>query len=106
MTAGGCHCEERSDEAISDLGSDEDEETVAGKGWGLTGPRSARTPYSLPTFRSINSSIDRNPCCGLCARHFLDKVPIDVIKLKVESALVSLAVRTNNVLFVEGEGSK
>lgn len=33
--------------------------------------------------------MDRNPRGRLCARHFLDEVPIDVIKLEVEGSVVS-----------------
>ena len=50
--------------------------------------------------------MDRNPCCRLCARHFLDEVPVDAIKLEVEGSVVNHAVRTDLVGLVEGEGSE
>jgi hypothetical protein len=47
-----------------------------------------------------------NSCCRLGARHFVDEVPIDIIKLEVESSLVSQAVTTDGIGFVEGEASE
>ena len=42
----------------------------------------------------------------MCARYFCDQVPIDVIKLEVEGARVSLAVPIDDVRFVEGKRSE
>lgn len=47
---------------------------------GAVNRRATAPPGPRISRQHSNSSIDRNPCCRLRARHFLDEVAMDVIK--------------------------